>query len=103
MYFKDLKNNIFAFNSLLEMEKFKPGLIEISDTEKEELLKPTAEQLTEQRLSDIKARLIQIDNESIRPLRAVAAGTSLQFDTDKLAALENERAALASELVTLNV
>lgn len=102
MYFKDLKNNIFAFSSSLEMEKFKPGLVEISEAEKDELLKPTAEQLTEQRKAEIKARLVEIDNESIRPLRAIASNTAVKFDNDKLNSLEAERVDLTNELVTLN-
>jgi hypothetical protein len=54
------------------------------------------------RIKEIKARLIEIDSESIRPLRAIAAGTAVQFDTDKLTALETERKALVDEMVALN-
>ena len=51
------------------------------------------------RIAEIKTRLLEIDSESIRPLRAVAAGTATEFDTNKLTALETERAALVVELV----
>lgn len=54
------------------------------------------------RLIEIKARLNKIDNESIRPLRAIASGTQSQFDTDKLTALETERGTLVAEMVALN-
>lgn len=101
-YYKDDKNKLYV-NPILENN---PGLIEITETGFKEQLalnkKPTAEQLKKKRLAEIKARLTEIDNESIRPLRAVAAGTSTQFDTDKLTALETERASLAAKLVTLN-
>ena len=35
-------------------------------------------------------RLTEIDRESLRPLRAIAAGTAIKTDTDKLTALETE-------------
>jgi hypothetical protein len=53
------------------------------------------------RLSEITARLAQIDIDAIRPLRAVAAGTASSYDTDKLAALETEAAALRAERAAL--
>jgi len=54
------------------------------------------------RESEILARFSEIDSLSIRPLRAVAAGTASEFDTNKLAELEAERETLAAELVVLN-
>lgn len=101
-YFVDSKNRVFTYDSIEQMEKFNPGLIEISEAEKEELLKPTAEQLNAQRISEIKARFSEIDSESIRPLRAISAGTATEYDTTKLNTLEAERATLAAELVALN-
>lgn len=101
-YFKDVSNKIFAYDDEQIKQGFGLGLTPITEVEKDEILKPTAEQLNEQRLSEIKARLIEIDGESIRPLRAIAAGTSSQFDTDKLTALETERASLAAKLAALN-
>ena len=43
-------------------------------------------------------RLQAIDAESTRPLRAAQSGAAMQADTDKLAALEAEAAALRAEL-----
>lgn len=67
---------------------------------------PTAAELKAKkdslRIAEIKTRLLEIDSESIRPLRAIAAGTATEFDTNKLTALETERAALVVELVALN-
>ena len=51
---------------------------------------------------EILARLDAIDAESTRPLRAVLAGAATQADTDKLAALDTEAAALRAELAALN-
>lgn len=62
----------------------------------------TQQEINAQRIAEIKTRLSQIDSESIRPLRAIAAGTASQFDTDKLTALETERGELVAELVALN-
>lgn len=54
------------------------------------------------RISEIDARLAQIDLESIRPARAVNVGTAGTFDRDKLAALENEAGALRVERAGLS-
>jgi hypothetical protein len=43
-------------------------------------------------------RLIQIDQETMRPLRAVYAGTATQTDHDKLTTLETEAIQLRGEL-----
>ena len=51
---------------------------------------------------EILARLDAIDAESTRPLRAVQSGSATQADTDKLAALDTEAAALRAELAALN-
>lgn len=50
------------------------------------------------RLLEIKSRLNIIDIETLRPLRAVWAGTSTDADHEKLTALENEAAQLREEL-----
>jgi hypothetical protein len=48
--------------------------------------------------SDIKSRLIEIDTESVRPMRAKLASTASAQDTSKLAALDAEASALRIEL-----
>lgn len=55
----------------------------------------------EQQIAEIHARLTEIDLESVRPLRAIAAGESTQADHDKLSALASEASALREQLATL--
>jgi len=55
------------------------------------------EQLDAQRIGEIDARLKEIDVESVRPLRAINAGTDTQFDRDKLADLDAEAETLRTE------
>lgn len=50
----------------------------------------------------IKSRLLEIDLESVRPLRAKVSGTSTPEDDATLAALEQEAGALRVELAGLN-
>jgi hypothetical protein len=52
----------------------------------------------QQRKQQITARLAEIDTLSIRPLRAVTAGTASDFDKNKLFKLDEESAQLRSEL-----
>lgn len=54
---------------------------------------PSPEEMEQQRRSDIMNRLLAIDLESVRPLRALAGGEASEEDTQKLSAL-NEEAAL---------
>ena len=60
-----------------------------------------AAMLVATRAAEIYTRLSEIDVESVRPLRAVAAGTSTSFDTDKLTVLNTEAEALRLELASL--
>lgn len=53
------------------------------------------------RASEIDLRLYEIDKESVRPLRAFASGTQMDFDVQKLESLEIEAAALRAERATL--
>jgi hypothetical protein len=55
----------------------------------------------EDRKAEILARLSEIDEASIRPLRAIAQGEAVQADHDKLAALDAEATALRTELAGL--
>ena len=62
----------------------------------------TAEDAKQARTAEIKSRLLEIDLESVRPLRAKAYGTATPEDDAKLAALEQEAGALRAELAGLN-
>ena len=57
-----------------------------------------ADPIPDLRIEEIKARLAQIDLDTMRPLRTVLVGADTQFDHDKLAALEKEANALRQEL-----
>ena len=61
----------------------------------------TAEDAKQVRTVEIKSRLLEIDLESVRPLRAKAYGTVTPEDDAKLAALEQEVEALRVELAGL--
>ena len=58
----------------------------------------TPEEQKQVRTVEIKSRLLEIDLESVRPLRARAYGTSTPEDDAKLAALEQEVEELREEL-----
>ncbi len=64
----------------------------------EEYAALTAPSASETRRAEIIAELASIDTASLRPLRAVAAGTATQFDTDKLVQLSARAEALRAEL-----
>ena len=73
-------------------------LPDLTDFDGEEI---TEEQYKNDLMSTVGAklaRLVQIDAESVRPLRAIAENTAEQFDIDKLAALEAEAVALRAQL-----
>ena len=63
------------------------------------MMEPGQESTVEQR---IKSRLLEIDLESVRPLRAKVSGTSTPEDDATLAALEQEAGALRVELAGLS-
>jgi len=50
------------------------------------------------RMEEIKARLMELDMQSIRPLRALADGTATEEDRLRIAALDVEAEALRTEL-----
>jgi hypothetical protein len=52
----------------------------------------------EERRADILRRLGEIDQDSIRPLRAIADGQGEDYDRQKLAALDAEAGELRAEL-----
>ncbi|KAF1073597.1 hypothetical protein [Halodesulfovibrio sp. MK-HDV] len=56
----------------------------------------------QQRITEIQSLLTANDLASVRPLRAKLAGTSTDFDDNRLAELEEQAQALRAELVTLS-
>lgn len=86
-------------NKIKNTEYYKPvsdengNLIDIIESEPE--LTP------EQRIADLKAQLVELDLQAIRPLRAMAAGTSIDEDTVKLTELEMQAEKLRAELAEL--
>ena len=62
---------------------------------------PTSDQLNQQRISDIKSELQRLDLESVRPLRAINAGTDTAEDRDKLTELDAEAEVLRQKLAAL--
>ena len=63
--------------------------------------KPVMLPTIEQQIDEINAKLMQIDLDSIRPLRAIAAGIVTAEDTDKLNTLTSEVNVLREELASL--
>lgn len=100
-YFKTENGEIRAIDAGKE-SLIEPQWQELTADQLATELAPTAEQVKAAGIAKIEARLKEIDALSIRPLRAVAAGTAEQFDTDKLKALEAEREQLALDLAALN-
>ena len=100
--YKDSNGNV---HSITEYQKdlVKTDWVEMTAAEWELYMNPpkTDYELAAERAADIHTRLSEIDVESVRPLRAVTAGTATAFDTDKLAALDTEAEALRLELASL--
>jgi hypothetical protein len=59
---------------------------------------PTPEELAARRVAEIKARLNELDLQSIRPLRAITDGTADAEDREKLAAINAEIEMLRTEM-----
>ena len=89
-HYKDKNNNTYGY--------IPPG-IDVTPITMEEVYAINEAKIdkTAQRIGEIGARLKEIDVESVRPLRAISAGTDTQFDRDKLADLDAEAEALRTE------
>jgi len=70
----------------------------ITPEEAAALQAPTPEELAARRIAEIRARLSEIDAQSIRPSRAINNGTATDDDRARLAGLESEAEALRAEL-----
>lgn len=64
---------------------------------------PSQEELNRIRAEEIKAELAAIDSQTVRPLRAIAAGTATDEDRARLTELENKADELRAELDKLEV
>ena len=56
---------------------------------------------SERQRNEIQRQLDAIDRQSIRPQRAVSAGTDTQPDRDRLSELESEAATLRDQLAAI--
>lgn len=106
MYFKDQNGGLhFLSDEDIAnggMKFLPPGCVEITDEEADAIrAAQLAEAFGTTRPVEIKARLAQIDLDSVRPLRAILANTATQQDSDKLAALDAEAESLRAELAAL--
>lgn len=103
-YFKNEKNEIFSYDDKQIKYGCGKNLTPITEDEKDELLKPTKEQLLEQQKQQTISRLVEIDTLAVRPTRAIKVA-ELQgvepsnYDIDKLVELENEANLLRESLV----
>jgi hypothetical protein len=84
---------MYTEDSLPDEDKLSLGLI----TQKEIDDKAKA-----RRIAEIKSELLNIDSQTIRPLRAKMAGTETQADIDKLSELELQAIALREEKKALD-
>lgn len=56
------------------------------------------DETNQQRIDEIKRQLTELDDQAIRPLRAILAGTSTDADRDKLREIEAQAEVLRAEL-----
>lgn len=71
------------------------NLIDITETPLSQV------EIDQQRIDEIKQQLTELDAQAVRPLRAIAAGTATDADTDKLREIEAKAAGLRAELAAL--
>lgn len=79
-------------------KKFQNGEISGFDVIDDVVIEKQPEEIIPDRSMEIISRLKQIDKETLRPLRAVYAGTDTPEDHAKLEELENEAIQLREEL-----
>lgn len=90
-HYKDAENKVYGF---------KPKGVEVVEITIEEarvLVAPKVDQVAI-RIKEIEQRLSEIDLLSLRPLRAIEAGSATQYDHDKLIELNAESEVLRTEL-----
>jgi hypothetical protein len=62
---------------------------------------PAPELAKQAQISELERKLTEIDQKSVRPLRAIAQGVATDFDHAKLAELETQASELRIQLVAL--
>lgn len=62
---------------------------------------PSQDELNQQRADEIKRQLAELDLQTMRPLRAIEAGTATDEDADKLREIEAQAVILRAELAEL--
>jgi hypothetical protein len=90
-HYKDIENNVYGF---------KPKNIEVFEITIEEAREILSSKIDVRsvRIKEIETRLSEIDLLSLRPLRAIEAGSAVQYDHDKLVELDSESELLRDEL-----
>ena len=63
---------------------------------------PSPKEVEAARIAGIKAKLAELDAQSARPMRAIAAGTATDDDRKRLAAIEAEAAGLRAQIGSAN-
>lgn len=90
-HYKDAENKVYGF---------KPSGIEVTEITIEEARELTAPKVDHaaDRIKEIEKRLSDLDLLSLRPLRAIEAGSATKYDHDKLKELDVESEKLRIEL-----
>lgn len=97
-HYKDTNNNLHFIDDASFAHYLPSGSIEINDEEANQIRIKNLPKAN--RANEIKAELNRIDSESIRALRALLIPSTMQneFDIRKLQSLEQQAAALRTEL-----
>jgi hypothetical protein len=97
-HYKDPDGNVHAFESDGSQDDFIPSnFVLLTGQELAAIRAPTAAQMTERQIALVKAALVRIDFDKIRPL----TDALLSNDTTRLAALEAQAAELRAQLAAL--
>ena len=102
--YSEITDNVRDWCSEMDATLIKVGAppVNIGTDDEPDYGSPTPEQLNQHRINEIKSELQRLDLESVRPLRAINAGTDTEEDRDKLARLDAEAETLRNELSGLS-
>ena len=103
-YVQDMRGTVYYLSDGSEhtIAEIEGQLPEAASLTKPKPPEPTEAEKAQQRITEIQSLLTANDLASVRPLRAKLAGTSTDFDDNRLAELEEQAQALRAELVTLS-